>query len=421
MESQHKGNARGQRNSAGDTNILVLNCGSSSQGFKVYRAAPGHEPIVVITGKAHNVATKTRAPAHVQWTWAGHAMTRECDPSSHAQAARTILAILQESSVRVDAVGHRFVHGGREFTHTTLVDDSTLPALRRTIPLAPIHNPNTLDVIDVCLEQMPHVPQYAVFDTAFHTAMSEAARTYAIPGALAEELGLRKVGFHGLSYQYVNRRAVELLAKPAADLSMIICHLGTGGSSVAAVRGGRSIDTSMGYSPLSGLVMSTRCGDIDAEIVLQLVRSGLAPDEIDDILNNQSGLLGLSGFSSNLAEIIAEADAGDLACQLAYGVYAARLSHYLGAYTWLLGGSDAIVFTDDIGVNAWQLRERVCSGAEALGVILDPAANRQAVGGRTAFVHDAASHTAILVVPTDEERVILDEVVAQPAARPASG
>ena len=194
---------------------------------------------------------------------------------------------------------------------------------------------------------------------------------------------------------------------------MIICHLGTGGSSVVAVRGGQSIDTSMGCSPLPGLVMSTRCGDLDAEIVLQLVRSGLDAEQIEDLLNNRSGLLGLSGFSSDLAEVIAEAERGDHACRVAYGAYALRLSHYLGAYFWLLGGADVIAFTDDIGVNAWQVRARVCTGVENLGVSLDPIANRQAVGGVTAFVHMPGSRTSLLVVPTDEEQVILREVVAQ--------
>jgi acetate kinase len=393
-------------------NVLIINCGSSSQAFRVYHTAPDQQPTVLISGKARNVATMTRETPYVRWTWSGQTESRECDLSTHAHAAEAILAVIQDRSVGLDAVGHRFVHGGSEFTRTTVIDETVLPGLRRTIPLAPIHNPNTLSVIDVCRQRLPGVPQYAVFDTAFHADLPEAARTYALPTALAEELGLRKFGFHGLSYQYVSRRAVELLAKPLADSSLIICHLGTGGSSVAAVRGGRSIDTSMGYSPLSGLVMSTRCGDLDAEIVLQLLRSGYGADEIEDVLNNQSGLLGLSGFSSNLAEIIAEADAGNRACRLAYGVYAGRLSHYLGAYTWLLKGADAIVFTDDIGVNAWQLRERVCDGAEALGVILDPVANRKAVEGRTAFVQAPESRTAILVVPSDEERVILDEVMA---------
>ena len=304
-------------------------------------------------------------------------------------------------------------HGGSQFPCTTRTDGSTLPGLRQTVPLAPIHNPNTLSVIDVCLQDLPGIPEYAVFDTAFHAGMPAETRTYALPKALAEEHGLRKCGFHGLSYQYVTRRAADLLEKPMADLRMIICHLGTGGSSVVAVRGGQSIDTSMGYSPLPGLVMSTRCGDIDAEVVLRLQRHGLDVEQIEDVLNNQSGLLGLSGFSSDLTEIIARAETGGRACQVAYGAYASRLGHYIGAYLWLLGGADVIAFTDDIGANTWQLRERVCGGAGSLGVSLDPVANERAVGGTTAFVHAPASRTAILVVPTDEESVILDEVIAQ--------
>lgn len=404
-------------------NVLILNCGSSSQGFKVYRWTPDEEPAVVIAGKARHVATETQEAPFVGWTWAGTTETRECDLSTHDRAAEAILDVLRDKGIATDAVGHRFVHGGSEFAGTAPIDSSTLPRLQKTVPLAPLHNPNTLSVIDVCRRRLPEVPQYAVFDTAFHAAMPVEARAYALPRELAEQHGFRKFGFHGLSYQYVSRRAADLLGRPLADLRMIICHLGTGGSSVVAVRGGRSLDTSMGYSPLPGLVMSTRCGDLDAEIVLQLVRSGLGAENIEDLLNTRSGLLGLSGFSSDLLEVIAEAEKGDAACQVAYGAYTARLSHYVGAYFWLLGGADAIAFTDDVGVNAWQVREAVCGGAEALGVSLDAVANRRAVGGVTAFVHAPASRTAILVVPTDEERVILEEVVAQLDGRvlPASG
>jgi acetate kinase len=395
-------------------NVLIINCGSSSQGFKVYSAAePADEPEIVIAGKARNVATRTRENAFVQWTWQGASERRESDLSTHALAAAAILDVVRAKGVRIDAVGHRFVHGGSEFTGTTLIDDAILPSLRETVPLAPIHNPNTLSVIDVCRDQLPGVPQYAVFDTAFHAAMPEETRTYALPGAVSRKHGFRKYGFHGLSYQYVSRRTADLLGRPLGDLRLVICHLGTGGSSVVAVRAGQSVDTSMGYSPLPGLIMSTRCGDIDAEIVLQLLRDGSTVEEVEELLNTRSGLVGLSGFSSNLAEIIAEAEQGNAQCALAYGAYAARLSHYIGAYFWLLGSADAIVFTDDIGMNAWQLRERVFRGAEALGVVIDPEANRQAVGGATALVSADRSRTAILVVPTDEERVILDEVLAQ--------
>jgi acetate kinase len=396
-----------------DVNVLIINCGSSSQGFKVYSATLGGEPDVVIAGKARNVATRTRQNAFVEWTWQGLKEREERDLSTHALAAAAILDVLAARGVVVAAVGHRFVHGGSAFSGTTLIDAATLPGLRATVPLAPIHNPNTLSVIDVCLERLPGVPEYAVFDTAFHASLPPETRTYALPLALAEEHDFRKFGFHGLSYQYVSRRTAEQLGRPLEELRLIICHLGTGGSSVVAIDRGRSVDTSMGYSPLPGLVMSTRCGDLDGEIILQMVREGRSAEEIEVLLNNKSGLVGLSGFSSNLAEIIAEAEKGDAACALAYGVYAARLGHYLGAYFWLLGGADAIVFTDDLGMNAWQVRERVFAGKEALGIVIDADANRAAVGGVTAFVQAPASPTAVLVVPTDEERVILDEVVAQ--------
>jgi acetate kinase len=400
-------------------NVLILNCGSSSQGFKVYRRTPGREPTVVIAGKARGVAVEARQAPVLQWMWAGAAESKQCDLSTHARAAEAILAVLRDKGVTVDVVGHRFVHGGGEFTCTAPIDASTWPLLHKTVPLAPIHNPNTLSVIEVCRRRLAEVPQYAVFDTAFHAAMPEAMRTCPLPQDLAKEFGFRKYGFHGLSYQYVSQRAADLLQRPLDDLSLIVCHLGTGGSSMAAVRAGRSIDTSMGYSPLSGLVMSTRCGDLDAQVVLALVRSGLGADQIEELLNNRSGLLGLSGFSSDLAEVIARADEGDHACRLAYDVYVARLRHYLGAYFWLLGGADAIVFTDDVGVNVWQVRAAACEGVEASGVGLDPVANQRAVGGATAFVQTPASRTAILVVPTDEERVILDEVVAQLESRGA--
>jgi acetate kinase len=394
-------------------NVLILNCGSSSQGFKVYRWTPGREPTVVIAGKARGVAIETQQAPILQWTWAGTTETRHCDLSTHARTAEAILAVLQDKGVAVDVVGHRFVHGGSEFTCTALIDAATWPRLHKTIPLAPIHNPNTLSVIEVCRQRLAEIPQYAVFDTAFHAAMPEATRACPLPQELAEEFGFRNYGFHGLSYQYASRRTADLLQRPLDDLRLIICHLGTGGSSVAAVRAGRSIDTSMGYSPLSGLVMSTRCGDLDAQVVLALVRSGLGAEQIEDLLNTKSGLLGLSGLSSNLAEVIAGAEDGDHACQVACAVYTARLSHYLGAYFWLLGGADVIAFTDDVGVNVWQVREAVCGGVEKLGVGLDTVANKRAVGGVTAFVQTPASRTAILVVPTDEEREILEEVVAQ--------
>jgi acetate kinase len=395
-----------------EINILIFNCGSSSQGFKVYRNSSGEKEEVIARGKARNVTTKTKADAAIDWTVNGMASSRAADLSSHRLAAQQIIAILLENNVHVDAIGHRFVHGGTLFDRTTRIDTSTMHKLKQCLPFAPIHNPNSYSVIEVCSELLPGVPQFAVFDTAFHAGMPEYAWRYAIPKDLAKQHGFRKYGFHGLSYQYISARMAELMDKPLESLKLIMCHLGTGGSSVAAMQGGKSLDTSMGYSPLPGLVMSTRSGDIDPEVILEMIRQGSSPDEVSRILNNQSGLVGLSGISSNLQEIIEEAEKGNQDCLLAYEVYAHRLKTYLGAYTWLLNGADAIVFTDDVGLRSWQLRQEVCSGVEALGISLDVDRNKAAAPDRASRVSADHSRTQVWVVPTDEEIVILREVQA---------
>lgn len=391
-------------------NILVFNCGSSSQGFKVYQIGQGSESRVIASGKARNVATQTQAEPVIDWKIQGKTGSIQKDLATHRQAALEILAILKEYPINIDAVGHRFVHGGDLFQQTTKLDPPALEKLKKCLPLAPIHNPNSYSVIEVCLEMLPGIPQYVVFDTAFHAHLPEEAWRYAIPRELAQRYGFRKYGFHGLSYQYVTGRAAELLEKPLDTLKLILCHLGTGGSSVAAFQDGHSVDTSMGFSPLPGLVMSTRCGDIDAEIVLELVRKGFSADEVSKILNNQSGLVGLSGFSSNLEEIIAEGEKGSRECQVAFGVYTNRLKTYLGAYTWILNGADAIIFTDDIGLKSWKLRERVCGGVENLGILLDVEANRAAPIDQASRVSRPESRTQVWVVPTDEELVMVREV-----------
>ena len=333
-----------------------------------------------------------------------------CEFLSHRSAAEQIIGIVKEYQIGIDAIGHRFVHGGTLFSQTTQIDVDTTEKLQACFPFAPIHNPNSFSVIEVCHQQLSDVPQFAVFDTAFHAGMTVAAKQYAIPRDLAAKYGFHKFGFHGLSYQYVSSKVAELLGKPLESLKLIICHLGSGGSSVVAVKDGASLDTSMGYSPLPGLVMSTRCGDIDADIVLELIRNGYTPEAVSDILNNQSGLIGLSGFSSNLQEIIEEAEKGDADCQLAYDVYAHRLQIYLGAYTWLLGGADAIIFTDNLGITSWKLREKVCSRVESLGVEIDVEKNKKAIGDQAELVSGDNSRTQIWVIPTDEEFVILREV-----------
>ncbi len=393
--------------------ILIFNCGSSSQSFKVYRAS-GEQPTgeAVASGKAHSVATQTQAEARLDWQIGEQSGSRGMELPSHRAAAEQILALLEQQHIPVDAVGHRFVHGGTLFDHTMKIDPPALERLQQCLHFAPIHNPNSYSVIEVCLQRLPGVPQYAVFDTAFHAGMPEAARQYALPKDLRLQYGFRKYGFHGLSYQYVSAQAARLMGQPLARLKLILCHLGTGGSSVVAVQDGKSLDTSMGYSPLPGLVMSTRCGDIDPEVVLELVRITRSPEAASRILNQQSGLIGLSGVSSNLQEVIAAAEQGDADCALAYAVYVHRLRFYLGAFTWLLDGADLIAFTDDIGVKSWQLREEACGGVERLGVRLDRQANRTAPEDRATRISAAGSRTQVWVIPTDEESVILREVLA---------
>lgn len=392
-------------------NILVVNCGSSSLSFKVYQHDGTDEQGLVLAGKARNVATRTRAEPLIEWSIGERKESRSCMMNSHRAAAFEMLAVLRENNIQINAVGHRFVHGGDVFHASTRIDERSIPGLKTCLPLAPIHNPNSFSVIETCLQELPAASQFAVFDTAFHSSMPPAARAYALPCDLTERYGLRKYGFHGLSYQYVSQRTAELLGIPLDSIKLIMCHLGTGGSSVCAFSDGRSVETSMGYSPLAGLVMSTRCGDIDAEVALELVRRGMTADEVSHLLNNTSGLVGLSGYSSNLDEIIAAAQAGNEQCRLAYEVYLNRLRHYLGAYTWLLGGADAIVFTDEIGVSSRKLREDVLSGVEGLGVLLDTTANRSAQADRASVISLPASTTKVAVIPTDEEKMIFAEVV----------
>jgi len=392
-------------------NVLIFNCGSSSQGFKVYQVNGDGQSVLLAGGKARNVATRTRAEPVLEWKAGTESGTVPGDLPTHRLAAEKILTLLEEKQIRVDAIGHRFVHGGPYFDRTVRIDPASLETLRRCLPFAPIHNPNSFSVIEVCLERLPDALQLAVFDTAFHAGMPQVSRTYAIPPKLAEEHGFHRYGFHGLSLQCVSRQAAVLLGRPLEELKLIVCHLGTGGSSVTAVKGGVSLDTSMGYSPLPGLVMSTRSGDLDPEIVLELVRAGRTPEEVSAILNNQSGLLGLSGLSSNLLEIIEAAQLGNAACQLAFHVYAHRLRHYLGAFTWQLGGADAIIFTDDLGMRCWQVREKAFTGVERLGVELDPDRNRKAPVNSPARISSDRSRTQVWVIPTDEESEILHEVI----------
>lgn len=325
--------------------------------------------------------------------------------TDHVSAMRGVLEELGGEHPAV--IGHRVVHGGSVFIAATLVTDEVEAAIEELSALAPLHNPANLAGIRAARAAFPGVPNVAVFDTAFHQTLAPEAYTYALDVGVAREHGIRRYGFHGTSYQYVSKASADLLGNPAAKL--IVFHLGNG-ASVAAIDAGRSVETSMGMTPLEGLVMGTRSGDIDAGILFHLGRSGATLDELDTLLNRRSGLLGFAG-TGDMRDVQGKAAAGDTDAQLALDVYNHRLRHYLGAYFALLGGADAIVFTAGVGENSSATRAAVVKGMTGLGIELDESLNAErSTGARV--VSSAASPVAVLVVPTNEELEIARQAVA---------
>jgi acetate kinase len=354
--------------------ILVLNCGSSSVKYRLY---DGDE--IRDKGTVERVGEPGGGPA------------------DHESAVREIIERLDLSGLA--GIGHRVVHGGRRFSAPTLIDDAVFAAIEDLVPLAPLHNPANLAGIRVARETLPDTPQVAVFDTAFHHTLPEAAATYAIDRATAERYDIRRYGFHGTSHAYVSRRTAELLDRPYAQLNTITLHLGNG-ASVCAVQGGRSVATSMGMSPLEGLVMGTRSGDIDPTIIFHLRReAGMGVDDIDDLLNHRSGLLGLTG-ANDLREVLARRDAGDQAAALAFDIYCRRITGYVGAYYALLGRVDAVTFTAGVGEHAAVVREASLAGLDRLGIAVDPGRN---AGSGDRVISPADAEVAVCVIGTDEE------------------
>lgn len=392
-----------------NVNILIFNCGSSSLTYKVFCAASPREIKVSAYGKAHRVGVKGTEPSFVTHFIDGKADKEVVALPDHRTAAAIILKRLEAARVKVDYAGHRFVHGGSHFKKSVFLDPHNLKKLSFCLPLAPIHNPIALAVIHETKKFFPKLPQYVTFDSAFHSHIPDYAYTYALPEKIVKRFGFRKYGFHGLSYSYVSGEVPRFLKKDPANIRIVACHLGTGGSSVAAIKNGSSIDSSMGYSPLSGLVMSTRCGDIDPMLMLYLMTAyGYRPDELMDLLNKKSGLLGISGFSSDITDIIHKVyekkDIGRVS--LAFNMYIHRLRKYIGSYVAALGGVDALVFTDDIGVHNWRLRERVCGGMEWAGLRLDTDLNSASSGDEIVSVNKKDSKVKIVLLPTEEEFII---------------
>jgi acetate kinase len=397
--------------------VLVLNSGSSSIKYRLFDDAEdglrlaarglierigedvGHAEQVVVApdGGTSKTDDDTRVP-------------------DHAAGFRWIVAQLEAAGLADDliAIGHRVVHGGAEFTAPTVIDDAVLARIEAQIPLAPLHNPANLIGIEVARELRPELTNVAVFDTAFHATLPPSAYRYAVPQALLDTYGVRRYGFHGTSHAYVARRAAAALGREVADVKLVTLHLGNG-ASMAAVDGGRSVETSMGLSPLEGLVMGTRSGDLDPAVIFHLIReAGMAPEEVERILNRDSGLKGLCG-DNDLRTIEERAAGGDERAQLALDVYVHRIRKYLGAYTAVLGRLDAVVFTAGVGENSDTVRARVCADPEVLGIRLDAARNdgRRAADAPDGVlaVHADDSEVAVLVVATDEEREIAQETL----------
>lgn len=362
--------------------VLVVNAGSSSLKYAVIDPATGRR---LLTGV--------------------HERIGEDDSScpDHRSAFAMVHRALQRADLIPDLIGHRVVHGGDHFTAPAVIDDDVLAAIVDCVLLAPLHNPAAIAGIEAAAAVLPGVPQVAVFDTAFHTTIPEAAHRYAIDPDVAAEHRLRRYGFHGTSHQFVSQRAAQYLGRSPEQVNIVSLHLGNG-ASACAIRGGISVETSMGVTPLEGLIMGTRSGDVDPAIPLILQRAGWTTDDVDVLLNRGSGLRALCG-DNDMREIHRRAAAGDPDADMARQMFVHRLRKYTGAYLAVLGHTDALVFTAGIGEHDWWVREQVCADLAGLGIVLDPAANRSSADGPRS-VAAVNSPVAILVIPTDEECAI---------------
>ncbi|QIK72385.1 acetate kinase [Propioniciclava coleopterorum] len=389
------------------TPILLLNAGSSSIKYQMIDADTEE---VLASGLIERIGQDVGVLTHKV---NGEEFVANEEYSNHSLALAAMVQMFADHGPSLDdvrAVGHRTVHGGDKLTRTMLIDESVVATLEALSPLAPLHNPPGIAGIRGAQKALPNVPHVAVFDTAFFSTLPPASYTYAIPTDVAERYHIRRYGFHGTSHSYVSHRAAELLGKPYEQTSQIVCHLGNG-ASISAIKDGVAIDTSMGLTPLEGLVMGTRSGDVDPGMIAYLHReAGMSTDAIDTLLNKASGMLGLVG-ASDMRDVEAAKDDGDERAQLAWDVYIRRIVGYIGRYFVLLGGIDALSFTAGVGENSSSVRRDVVKGLAALGVTLDPVANTlRSKEARAISTKDSAF--AVLVVPTNEELQMAREVKA---------
>ena len=390
------------------TKIIAMNAGSSSFKFQLYEM-PGE--VEIAKGVVERIGLRNGI---LSVTIDGEKRVQERDFDNHEDAVNALLDELLRLKVINDindiiGSGHRVVHGGETFEDSVLITDEVVKKIDELSELAPLHNPANLMGIKAFREQLPDVPHVAVFDTSFHQSMPESSYLYSLPYSYYKDYGIRKYGFHGTSHKYVTGRASEMLGRPLEELRLISCHLGNG-ASIAAVKGGKSIDTSMGFTPLAGVTMGTRSGNLDPALIPYIMeKTGKTATEVLNVLNKESGLLGVSGFSSDLRDIEEEAKKGNSRAELALNVFGERIHKYMGSYATRMGGLDAIIFTAGVGENSDIVRAKVVNGLEFMGVYFDETMND--VRGQEKFINHPYSPVKIIIIPTNEELMIARDVM----------
>ena len=384
-------------------NVLVVNAGSSTLKYQV------------IDTKSHKVSAKGSCERVCftggTFTHAANGskkVTENIEFPDHKVAIEVVLKDLEANGVKIEGIGHRIVQGGWHFDDSAVVDDEVMAKILEVAPLAPLHNNPEANVIEYCLEQYPDLPNVTVYDTAFHFNMPEVAKTYALPKDVCDKLHIRKYGAHGTSYRYISKKVAEMTNGEARKV--VVCHIGSG-ASLCAIEDGKCMDTTMGLTPLDGVMMGTRCGSIDPATVCYLQREGgYSYQEVDDMMNKQSGLLAISGISNDARDIRTRASEGDERCLLAFDMFAYKAMQQAGSMIASMAGVDTITFTAGIGENDWSIRKAFCDCFEWLGVRIDNNKNREAVGNGPQVISAAGSSVTVMVIPTDEEYMIAHDV-----------
>ncbi|MCS7299021.1 MAG: acetate kinase [Spirochaetia bacterium] len=380
--------------------ILVINSGSSSLKYQLIDTNSQDVLLKGLVDRVGNIgATNT-------YTLGGEKFKEDVLARDHKEAIGIVVKIITTNNLLVEAIGHRVVHGGHKFFESVLIDEEVIEYIREFGKLAPLHNPPNLIGILACQEILKDIPQVAVFDTAFHQTIPPDNYFYAIPYKYYENYRIRKYGFHGTSHRYVTQKTAELLGINIDNINLITCHLGNG-ASITAVRNGKSYDTSMGFTPLEGLIMGTRSGDIDPSIPLFIMdKENISTSEMDRILNKESGILGITGLSNDMRIIEEEYEKGNERAVLAFNMYCNRIRKYIGAYFFMLGRVDGIVFTAGVGENSPLTRKKVLSGLENIGIEIDDEANNRTIRGQSGIISTSSSKIKVVVMPTNEELAI---------------